>query len=113
MTTPKVKIRPADLDENLQFAQAVDFYLTPAGAKALPELQSLAKQASSADTDARLFGYVMEGVRLAGNIGGFREAASDDVIGQDDGKLSVKAQDRVSINFVRSCPLPSKRPPSY
>jgi hypothetical protein len=50
----------------LQFAQAVDFYLTDAGSKHLPEINKIACQPSSPESDALLLGYCMEGIRLAG-----------------------------------------------
>ena len=45
----------------------------------------------------------MEGIRLGGTYGAYREAAADDVISDDDGNsVSVKAKDRVFVSFVSS-----------
>ncbi|POS70390.1 linoleate diol synthase [Diaporthe helianthi] len=55
------------------FAQAVDFYLSPAGKQHLPKIQALASQASSGEDDKLLLGYIMEGIRLSR-----RSSTSDD-----------------------------------
>ncbi|KAL1866885.1 hypothetical protein Daus18300_006588 [Diaporthe australafricana] len=49
------------------FAQAVDFYLSPAGKEHLPQVQALSGQASTDQNDKLLLGYIMEGIRLAGH----------------------------------------------
>ncbi|KAK7937986.1 heme peroxidase [Apiospora aurea] len=83
------------------FAQAVDFYLGPEGVKHIPEMHHIANAPASAETDALLLGYCMEGIRLAGTFGSYRQAASDDVIHEDDGRdVRVKSGDRVFVSFV-------------
>ncbi|KAI1148496.1 linoleate diol synthase [Nemania diffusa] len=83
------------------FAQSVDYYLTPNGAKHIPELYRIANLASSEESDSLLLGYCMEGIRLAGTFGAYREAAVDDVIPEDDGtEVSVKANDRIFVSFA-------------
>ncbi|KAM0326950.1 hypothetical protein ACHAQA_006071 [Verticillium albo-atrum] len=83
------------------FAQAVDFYLSPAGAAHVPQIHIIAKQPPSKDNDALLLGYAMEGIRLAGTFGSYREAAADDTIVEDDGRsVDVKKGDRVFVSFV-------------
>jgi hypothetical protein len=81
------------------FAQAVDFYLTPAGSQHIPELNRLANLPSSPETDSLLLGYCMEGIRLSGTSGSYREVAVDDVIMEDDGRqVPVSAGNRVFVN---------------
>ncbi|KAK8076499.1 hypothetical protein PG994_003771 [Apiospora phragmitis] len=83
------------------FAQAVDFFLGPESVKHVPELHRIANSPASAETDALLLGYCMEGIRLAGTFGSYRQAASDDVIHEDDGRdVDVKSGDRVFVSFV-------------
>jgi cytochrome P450 len=53
------------------------------------------------ETDSLLLGYVMEGVRMAGTFGLYRQVASADVIREDDGReVRVEAGDRVFVSFV-------------
>ncbi|KAK0624973.1 heme peroxidase [Bombardia bombarda] len=82
------------------FAQAVDFYLSPKGAPHLATIHDLAAQPSSEAIDALLLGYALEGVRLSGTFGAYREASVADSIKEDDGTLvSVQAGDRVYISL--------------
>lgn len=86
----------------MQFAQAVDFYLSPEGTPYLAELNRVACMASTEETDALLLGYAMEGIRLAGTFGSYREVAVRDVIVEDDGReVPVSPKDRVFVSFVR------------
>ncbi|KAK3940862.1 heme peroxidase [Diplogelasinospora grovesii] len=86
------------------FAQAVDFYLSPAGVPHILEINKIATQPSNADTDALLLGYAMEGIRLAGSsnaCSASREAAVADTITEDDGHVvSVEPGSRVAVSFV-------------
>lgn len=44
----------------------------------------------------------MEGIRLAGTFGSYREVAVPDTIREDDGReVPVKPKDRVFVSFVR------------
>lgn len=52
-----------------------------------------------------LLGYCMEGIRLAGTFGAYREAMVDAVIPEDDGsEVPVKAKDRIFVSFVSFTP---------
>ncbi|KPM41065.1 Linoleate 10R-lipoxygenase [Neonectria ditissima] len=83
------------------FAQAVDWYLSPAGEPYRPELHRVALQESTEETDALLLGYAMEGLRMAGSFSLCRQAATADVIPEDDGrKVSVQAGDKVFVSFA-------------
>lgn len=85
----------------LQFAQAVDFYLSPAGKPHLAKIQQIARQSPSKETDVKLLGYAMEAVRLTG-MRMSREACVSETIQEDDGRrVSVRAGDRVLVNLVR------------
>ncbi|KAH8646783.1 linoleate diol synthase [Xylariales sp. PMI_506] len=83
------------------FAQAVDFYLSPAGESHLPELNRLANRPASEETDSVLLGYCLEGIRLAGNFSSHKQAAADDVIVEEGGhEIHVKAQDKILVSFA-------------
>ncbi|KAI2640055.1 linoleate diol synthase [Xylaria nigripes] len=86
------------------FSQSVDFYLTPNGAKYIPELHRLAKLPSSEESDSLLLGYCMEGIRLGGTFGAYREAEVEDRIPEDDGRvIPVQAKHRVFVSFASAC----------
>lgn len=93
-------------------AQAVDFYLSDEGKVHIPALHSLAtEQNPTADTDALLLGYAMEGIRLAGTFGSYREVAHDCTITEDDGKkVNVKKGDKVFVSFVSAARDPARFP---
>ncbi|OAA65385.1 linoleate diol synthase [Niveomyces insectorum RCEF 264] len=83
------------------FAQAVDFFLSPAGSVHVPDIHRLAKEPESQDNDALLLGYAMEGIRLAGTFGSYRKAVVEDTIVEDDGRrVPVQPGDRVFVSFV-------------
>ncbi|OTB02795.1 hypothetical protein M426DRAFT_61578 [Hypoxylon sp. CI-4A] len=81
------------------FAQAVDYFLSPEGSTIIPELHRVANLPSSDETDALMLGYCLEGIRLAGTFGSYREAAVGDTIwdGESHG-VHVKAGDLVFIS---------------
>ncbi|KAI2618256.1 linoleate diol synthase [Hypomontagnella submonticulosa] len=83
------------------FAQSVDYFLSPEGSQHIPEMHRIANLPSSEDTDALMLGYCMEGIRLAGTFGSYREATVGDIIKEDDGReVRVAAGDRVFVSFV-------------
>ncbi|KAH6966960.1 heme peroxidase [Fusarium venenatum] len=90
------------------FAQTLDWYLSPAGEKYRPELHRIAALETGNETDALLLGYAMEGIRMAGTFGLYREATTADVIQEDDGReVPVKAGDRVFVSFVTAAKDPN------
>ncbi|KAI1767354.1 linoleate diol synthase [Hypoxylon sp. FL1150] len=81
------------------FAQAVEYFLSPEGSKYLPEIHRTANLPPSAETDDLLLGYCLEGIRLAGEFGFCCEAATSDVIKEDDGnQISVKTGDQIFVS---------------
>lgn len=94
------------LTKGIQFAQAVDFYLSEEGKPYMEELNRVACLPSTEETDSLMLGYAFEGIRLAGTFGSYREVAEEDVIIEDDGReVPVKPGDRVFVSFV-SFPSP-------
>ena len=50
----------------------------------------------------------MEGIRLAGTFGAYRQAAAADTIVEDDGReVNIAAGDRVFVSFVSSFVYPT------
>ncbi|KAF4459201.1 prostaglandin-endoperoxide synthase 1 [Fusarium albosuccineum] len=93
------------------FAQTLDWYLSPAGEKYRPELHRIAALETGDETDALLLGYAMEAIRMAGTFGLYREAATGDVIQEDDGRrVNVNAGDRVFVSFVTAAKDPEMFP---
>jgi len=91
------------LTRQLQFAQAVDYYLSPTGQTYIPDIHCLARQPPSDETDNLLLGYVMEGIRLAGPRASYREALANDIIKESDGReVPIKNGDRVIVSSVSS-----------
>lgn len=82
------------------FAQAVDYFLSPEGTKHIPEMHRIANLPSSDETDALMLGYCMEGIRLTGTFGSYREATADDAIVEDGREVPVRAGDRIFVSFV-------------
>ncbi|OLN90159.1 Linoleate 10R-lipoxygenase [Colletotrichum chlorophyti] len=93
------------------FAQAVDYYLSSPGTNHIPQIHKIALAPPSKESDALLLGYAMEGIRLAGTFGSYREAAQDDVIVEDDGReVPVRRGDRVFVSFVSAAKDPQHFP---
>lgn len=80
------------------FAQSLDYYLGP-GKKYLSEINQLAK-ANTPEADDILLHYAMEGIRLAGTFGLYRQAESADIVKDGDEEVQVKAGDSVFVSFV-------------
>jgi len=94
-----------------QFAQAIDFYLEPSRATLRAEIAAIARQPQSQQTDALLLGYAMEGIRLAGTFGSYRQASRADEITEDDGRsVAVPAGARVFVSFVSAARDPARFP---
>ena len=86
------------------FTQLLDFYLSPAGAGHLPEIRRLSKLNTPEAFDT-IMHYAMEGIRLNGTFGSYREAASATTVPDRtaDGQgrdVSVNAGDKVFVSFV-------------
>lgn len=91
------------------FTQLMDFYLTEENAHHWAAICKLAAVDSDESFD-KLMHYAMEGIRLNGTFGSYREAASADVIDDGPNKVSVKAGDRVFCSFVSANRDPERFP---
>ncbi|KAK3900043.1 linoleate diol synthase [Staphylotrichum tortipilum] len=84
-------------------AEAVDFYLSPAGVSHLETIRSLATQTPSADNDALLLGYALEGIRLSGATTlHFRATAADSLVSDDGTVTAVQAGDGITVSSIPS-----------
>lgn len=66
----------------------------------LPKLHQLAKM-NTPEADETILHYCMEGIRLNGTFGLYREATTSVTLDDDGRKVPVKAGERVFVSFVR------------
>lgn len=77
----------------------IDYYLSDEGKIHLPEINSWAK-IEGAEADDKLLHYAMEGVRLNGSFGSYRQSTVSTIIDDGDRLVKVKASDKVFCNFA-------------
>ena len=65
----------------------------------LPEINRLAK-ADTPEADDKILHYCMEGIRLNGTFGSYREATASTTVDDGGRIVSVKAGDKVFCSFV-------------
>lgn len=83
----------------VQFTQLLDYYLSENGKVHLPEINRLAK-ADTPEADDKILHYCMEGIRLNGTFGSYREATVSTTIDDDGRIVNVKPGDKVFCSFV-------------
>jgi Tfp pilus assembly protein PilP len=72
--------------------------------KHVPDIHKVACSPDGKGADELLLGYGMEGIRLAGTFGTYRQAIASDVVNDNGKDVHVKAGDRVFVSFVgNSC----------
>ena len=81
------------------FTQLLDFYLSPKGEAHWPEIAKLAHQDTPEAFDT-LMHYAMEGIRLNGTFGSYRQATVEADIPDGESKVHVEPGDRVFCSFV-------------
>ena len=84
-----------------KFTQTLDYYLSEEGKVHLPEINRLAKL-NTPEADDKILHYCMEGIRLNGTFGSYREATEALTVDDDGRSVSVKKGDRVFVSFVSS-----------
>lgn len=77
----------------------MDFYLSEEGKVHLPEIQRWAKL-DSEEADDKLLRYCMEGIRLNGTFGSYREAATSMVVDDGGRQVAINPGDKVFVSFV-------------
>ena len=81
-----------------QFTQIIDYYLSE-GKEHLPEINRLAKEESK-DSEDKLMRYCLEGFRLNGTFGSYREAQTDFLMTDETGDVNIKRGDIVFVGAV-------------
>lgn len=81
------------------FTQLIDYYLSDEGQRHLPDIRRLALE-NTVEADDKLMHYAMEGIRLNGTFGSYREATSEDTIDDGGRSVSIKPGDKVFCSFV-------------
>ncbi|EFE44257.1 hypothetical protein TRV_00943 [Trichophyton verrucosum HKI 0517] len=81
------------------FTQIIDYYLSEEGKVHLPDIKRWAKERTD-EADEKLLHYCMEGIRLNGTFGSYRESTAALDIDDDGRNVSVKPGDKVFVSFV-------------
>ncbi|EGE05562.1 fatty acid oxygenase [Trichophyton equinum CBS 127.97] len=81
------------------FTQIIDYYLSEEGKVHLPDIKRWAKERTE-EADEKLLHYCMEGIRLNGTFGSYRESTAALDIDDDGRNVSVKPGDKVFVSFV-------------
>ncbi|KAL9596957.1 MAG: hypothetical protein Q9219_005468 [cf. Caloplaca sp. 3 TL-2023] len=83
------------------FTQLLDYYLSEAGKQHLPDINKYAKL-DTPEADDKILHYAMEGIRLNGTFGSYREAKVHDTIDDGGKQVRVKPGDKVFCSFVQA-----------
>lgn len=84
-----------------QFTQLLDYYLSEEGKVHLPEINRLSKL-DTAESDDKILHYAMEGIRLNGTFGSYRESTVETTIRDGNRQVRVKPGDKVFVSFVNA-----------
>lgn len=90
-----------NLAKFMQFTQVIDYYLSEEGKIHLAEINRVAKM-DSAEADDRLLHYAMEGIRLNGTSGTYRQSASETTVDDGGRSVRIKSGDKVFVNFIHA-----------
>jgi len=91
------------------FTQALDYYLSPEGVSHMPAIKALALQDND-EADEKIMHYVMEGIRLNGTFGSYRESTVHTTIDDGGKPIKVKPGDKVFCSFVGANRDPTRFP---
>ncbi|OJD23853.1 hypothetical protein ACJ73_04793 [Blastomyces percursus] len=83
------------------FTQILGYYLSDEGKVHLPDINRLAKE-DSLESDTKLLHYCMEGLRLSGTFGSFREANANVLINDGGREVSINEGDKVFVTMISS-----------
>ena len=81
------------------FAQCLDFYLEPENAHHLEEISRLAKLDDD-KADESILRYFLEGIRIRGTVGVYRNVATTATIPDGDRNINVNPGDELFINCI-------------
>ncbi|PGH34606.1 prostaglandin-endoperoxide synthase 2 [[Emmonsia] crescens] len=88
------------------FTQIVSYYLSNEGKVHLPDINRLAKE-DSLESDTKLLHYCMEGLRLNGTFGSYREANANVLINDGGREVSINDGDKVFVSMIASARDPN------
>ena len=88
-----------DSTDHVKFTQLLDYYLSDAGKKHLPDINRWSK-IEGAEADDKLLHYAMEGIRLNGTGGLHRQSTVSTTVNDGGRVVEVKAGDKVFCSFV-------------
>lgn len=77
----------------------LDYYLSEEGKVHLPEINRLSKL-DTVESDDKILRYAMEGIRLNGTFGSYRESTVEATIKDGNRQVKVKPGDKVFVSFV-------------
>ncbi|KAL8894300.1 MAG: hypothetical protein Q9192_004441 [Flavoplaca navasiana] len=83
------------------FTQLLDYYLSDEGKQHLPAINKYAKM-DTPEGDDKILHYAMEGIRLNGTFGSYRESTVHDTINDGGRQVPVKPGDKVFCSFVQA-----------
>ncbi|KAL8832166.1 MAG: hypothetical protein Q9191_000439 [Dirinaria sp. TL-2023a] len=84
-----------------EFTQLLDYYLSDEGKRHLPDINRLAK-ADTPAADEKILHYAMEGIRLNGTVGSYRQATKSMRLDDGGRPVSIEAGDTVFCSFVNA-----------
>ncbi|EQL36018.1 prostaglandin-endoperoxide synthase 1 [Blastomyces dermatitidis ATCC 26199] len=88
------------------FTQILGYYLSNEGKVHLPDINRLAKE-DSLESDTKLLHFCMEGLRLSGTFGSFREANANVLINDGGREVSIHDGDKVFVSMISSARDPN------
>ena len=91
------------------FTQLLDYYLSDEGKQHLPDINRYAKM-NTPEGDDKILHYAMEGIRLNGTFGSYRESTVATTINDGGHPVPVKPGDKVFCSFVSKPPPLSLSP---
>ena len=86
-------------DIAFKFTQMLDYYLSDEGKIHLPTINKWAKT-EGPEADDKLLHYAMEGIRLNGTFGSYRQSTVSTTIDDNGRPVNVKPGDKVFTSFV-------------
>ncbi|KAL2369279.1 prostaglandin-endoperoxide synthase 1 [Blastomyces gilchristii SLH14081] len=88
------------------FTQILGYYLSNEGKVHLSDINRLAKE-DSLESDTKLLHFCMEGLRLSGTFGSFREANANVLINDGGREVSINDGDKVFVSMISSARDPN------
>ncbi|KAL8770606.1 MAG: hypothetical protein Q9209_003674 [Squamulea sp. 1 TL-2023] len=91
------------------FTQILDYYLSDEGKQHLPDINRYAKM-DTPEGDDKILHYAMEGIRLNGTFGSYRQSTVHDTIDDGGRQVRVKPGDKIFCSFVSANRSPTHFP---